>query len=135
MKLMTTVFASLVAVILIGSSALAAEHQMEGQKAMGCCQAGQQGESGGQPPMMGRGMGGQGMMGTPMMGMMCHQMPMMQQMMGGMMDPGGMGMRGMMGGTHDPKHMALMLQMRGEMLKAMGEILLKYGSAMAEEGK
>ena len=132
MKLMTTVFASLVAVILIGSSAIAAEHQMEPQKPMGCCQGIQQGESGCQAPMMSRGMRGQGMTGMPMMGMMC---PMMQQMMGGMMDPGGMGMRGMMGGSHDPKHMALMLQIRGEVLKAVGEVLLKYGKAMAEEGK
>jgi hypothetical protein len=31
--------------------------------------------------------------------------------------------------------MGRMLQMRGEMLKAMGDILLKYGTSMAEEGK
>ena len=130
MKLMSKVGATFFAIILIGSSALAAEHEMEGQKAMGCCQAGQQEQTGAQSPMMGRGMGGQGMMGMP-----CPMMPMMQQMMGGMMDPGGMGMRGMMGGTHDPKHMALMLQIRGEVLKAVGEVLLKYGKAMAEEGK
>ena len=130
LKLMLTIGASLVAIILIGSSALAAEHQMEGQKAMGCCQAGQQEQADARSPMMGRGMGGQGMMGMP-----CPMMPMMQQMMGGMMDPGGMGMRGMMGGSQDPKRMALMLQIRGEVLKAVGEVLLKYGKAMAEEGK
>ncbi len=131
MKLMMTVCASLVAATLIGTSALASEHQMEPQKSMGCSQAGQQGEGGGQPPMMG-GMRGQGMMGMPMMGMMC---PMMQQMMGCMMGPAGMGMHGMMGGGKDPKLMGRMLQMRGDMLKAVGEVMLKYGKELAEEGK
>lgn len=126
MKLTMTACVWLVAVTLIGSSALAAEHQTEGQKSMGC-QGGQQEQTGGQPPMM-----GQGMMGMPMMGMMC---PMMRQIMGGMMDPAGMGMAGMMGGAHDPKAMGRMLQMRGDMLKAVGEVLIKYGKAMAEEGK
>ncbi len=131
MKLMITACASLVAATLIGTSALAAEHQMEGQQPMGC-QAWQQGESGGQPPMMGRGMRGEGMMGMPMMGMMC---PMMEQMMCGMMAPAGMGMHGMMGGGKDPKLMGRMLQMRGDMLKAVGEVMLKYGKELAEEGK
>ncbi len=126
MKPMITACASLVAATLIGTSALAAEHQMEGQQPMGC-QAWQQGEGGGQPPMMGRGMRGQGMMG-----MMC---PMMQQMMGCMMGPAGMGMPGMMGEGKDPKTMGRMLQMRGEMLKAVGEVMLKYGKELAEEGK
>lgn len=132
MKLTMTVCAGLVAVTLIGSSALAAEHQMEGQKSMGC-QAGQKEQTGGQPPMVGRGMMGQGCMGMmcPMMGMM----PMMRQMMGGMMDPAEMGMAGMMGGAQDPKTMGRMLQMRGDMLKAVGEVLIKHGKAMAEEGK
>jgi len=45
-----------------------------------------------------------------------------------------MGMMGMMGGQTDPKTMGRMLQMRGEMLKAAGDILLKHGK-MLEEGK
>jgi len=45
-------------------------------------------------------------------------------MMGGMM---GGGMMGMMGGQPDsPK----MMQMRGEMMKAMGDIMMKYGKMM-----
>jgi hypothetical protein len=31
--------------------------------------------------------------------------------------------------------MGRMLEMRGEMMKAIGEVLLKYGRSMAEEGK
>jgi hypothetical protein len=66
---------------------------------------------------------GRGMMGMPMM--MCQMMP---QMMGGHMDP-----LGMMGGDQmDPKTMARMLQLRGDILKAMGEVLLKHGKAMEE---
>jgi hypothetical protein len=38
----------------------------------------------------------------------------------------GGGMMGMMGGQGDPRAM----QMRGEMMKAMGEIMMKYGKAM-----
>ena len=66
---------------------------------------------------------GPGMMGT---------MPMMHQMMGGHTDPCGPGMMG--GGPMDPKTTGRMLQMRGEMCKAMGEIMIKYGKMM-EEGK
>lgn len=61
---------------------------------------------------MGHGMMGQGM------GMMC---PMMNAGAGTM-------------GSVDPKTMGRMLQLRGEMLRAMGEVLLKHGKAM-EEGK
>jgi hypothetical protein len=57
---------------------------------------------------------------------------MMQQMKGGMMEPTEMGM---MTPGQDPKVLGRMLQMRGEMLKAMGDILLKYGSSLSEEGK
>lgn len=114
MKRMMTVGAFLLVVMLIASEVLAAPHHAGGQMPMGG-QAGQQ-------PMMGGGMM------CPMMGMM----PMMQQMMGGMMDPSGMGMMG--GGQMDPKAMGRMLQLRGEMLKAIGEVLLKYGKAM-EEGR
>ncbi|HZM26734.1 MAG TPA: hypothetical protein VFB89_05225 [Gemmatimonadales bacterium] len=56
-----------------------------------------------------------------------HQMPMqggMCPMIGGMM---GGGMMGMMGGQSDSPRM---MQMRGEMMKAMGEVLVKYGKAM-----
>jgi hypothetical protein len=83
---------------------------------------------GGQMPM-----GGQGEQDQPMMGrgMMC---PMMGGMMGGQMDPSGMmGIMSMMGGGQmDPKAMARMLQLRGDMLKAMGDVLLKHSQAMRE---
>ncbi len=69
-----------------------------------------------QMPMMGGGMMG---------GMMC---PMMGQSMG--MGPGMMG--GMMG-MSDPKAMARMLKLRGDMMKAMGEVMLKHGQAMEQE--
>ena len=54
-------------------------------------------------------------------------------MMSGMMGSGGMmsgGMMGMMGGQAESPRT---LQMRGEMLKAMGEIMMKYGR-MTEGG-
>jgi hypothetical protein len=62
----------------------------------------------------------------PMQGGMC---PMMSGMMGsgGMMSGGTMGMMG--GQAESPR----MLQMRGEMLKAMGEIMMKHGK-MTEGG-
>ena len=57
---------------------------------------------------------------------MCHQM-MMSHMMGG-------GMTGMsMGGDAqkmDPKTMAQMMEMRGEMMKAMGDIMMKHAKKM-----
>jgi hypothetical protein len=54
-----------------------------------------------------------------------QHMEMCRQMMGqGMMGGGMMGMPMMMGG--DPKQQAEMLAMRGEMMKAMGDIMLKY---------
>jgi hypothetical protein len=80
---------------------------------------------GGQMPM-----GGQGEQEQPMTGrgMMC---PMMGGMMGGQMDPSGM--MGMMGGGQmDPKAIARMLQLRGDMLKAMGDVLLKHSQAIRE---
>lgn len=57
----------------------------------------------------------------PMAGGMC---PMMSGsgMMGGMMP-----MMGMMGGQSDSPRM---MQMRGEMMKAMGDIMMKYGKMM-----
>jgi hypothetical protein len=73
-------------------------------------------------PMMG------GMRGQGGMGMMCP-------MMGGQGDMSGMPMMGGMGSSQDPKMMGRMLQMRGEMLKAMGDIMLKHGKEMAEGQK
>jgi hypothetical protein len=51
-----------------------------------------------------------------------------------MMDPSGMmAMMSMMGsGQMDPKAMARMLQLRGDMLKAMGEVMLKHSQAIRE---
>ena len=57
---------------------------------------------------------------------MCRMMMGQGGMMGGdMMGPGMMHMPMMMGGG-DPKQQAEMLAMRGEMMKAMGEIMMKY---------
>ena len=60
---------------------------------------------------------------------MCRQMMERGGMMGGGMGPGMMG-GGMMGMPMmmgaDPKQQAEMMAMRGEMMKAMGEIMLKY---------
>ena len=66
---------------------------------------------------------------TPGPGMMSGVMPMMdmcRQMMGGMT-----GMP-MMGGAPpaDPKERAAMLEMRGEMMKAMGDVMMKHGRRM-----
>jgi hypothetical protein len=57
---------------------------------------------------------------------MCQQMMAQGGMMGGGMGPGMMGgmMPMMMGG--DRRQQADMMAMRGEMMKAMGEIILKY---------
>ena len=63
-----------------------------------------------------------GMGAGPMMDAMC---PMMRAMMSGGMIGGGMPM-----GQTDPKAMAQMLQMRGDMLKAIGDVMLKYGKTM-----
>ncbi len=75
------------------------------------------------------------MMGPEMMGgMMC---PMMGQAMMGRQPMMGMGMgAGMMGGmmgTSDPKTMARMLKLRGDMMKAMGEVMLKHAQALEQE--
>ncbi len=76
----------------------------------------------GQAPMM----GGMGM--CPMMGMMSGGM-MGGGMSAGMMGGGMMPMMRMMGQA-DPKTVAQMLQMRGEMLKAVGDVMIKYGKTM-----
>jgi hypothetical protein len=113
MKRLVTIGAGLLALVLIGSPLV-----LGGQMPMGG-QGGAQEQPSGQQPMMGRGM----------MGMMC---PMMGGMMGGQMDPSGMmGMMSMMGGGQmDPKAMAQMLEFRGDLLKAMGEVMLKHAKAM-----
>jgi hypothetical protein len=62
-----------------------------------------------------------------------HQMP-MQGGMCGLMGGGGMMGRGMIGGgmgmmgaqSDSPR----MMQMRGEMMKAMGEVMMRYGKMM-----
>jgi hypothetical protein len=65
-----------------------------------------------------------------------HQMPVaggMCPMMGGMMGGGGMmsgGMMPMMGMAGGQPESPRMMQMRGEMLKAMGEVMMKYGKMM-----
>jgi hypothetical protein len=65
-------------------------------------------------------MGHQGMRGGMGRGMMGGAGP-------GMMEPGMMGMMGAMPMTGgDPKQQAEMMAMRGEMLKAMGDIMIKY---------
>jgi hypothetical protein len=78
-----------------------------------------------------------GMPAPGMDGHMAQHMEMCRQMMGqggmmgggpGMMGGGMMG-PGMMGGmmmSGDPKQQAEMMAMRGEMMKAMGDIMLKY---------
>ena len=110
MKRMMIIGASLMVLLLIGSAAA-----MGGQIPMGP-QSGQPEQPSGQRPMMGGGM----------MGMMC---PMMGGMMGGQMDPSGM-MAMMSGGQMDPKAMARMLALRGDLLKAMGEVMLRHAKAM-----
>lgn len=66
--------------------------------------------------------------------MMGHSGPMGGGMMGGGMMGGGMMGGGMMGRmpmmSGDPKHQAEMMAMRGEMMKAMGEIMIKYAERM-----
>ena len=70
----------------------------------------------------------QPMMMQPMMGMMC---PMMGMMRGGGME--GMGMMGGLPSMSDPKAAARMLKLRGEMIKAMGEVMLKHAQALEQE--
>lgn len=124
MKQIMTVGAALVVWILMASGDLAAQHQMGGQMQMEG-QAGQQEQPPAQQPMMG--------MMCPMMSGGMGMMSMMPHMMGGQMGRSGMGMMGMMGGGQtDPKTMGRMLQLRGDILKAIGEVLLKYGKALEE---
>ncbi|MBI2199087.1 MAG: hypothetical protein HYU42_10885 [Candidatus Rokubacteria bacterium] len=62
-------------------------------------------------------MGGQGMMMCPMMGGMMGG----QAMMGGQID------------MSDPKAAARTLKLRGEIMKAVGEVMLKHAEALAQE--
>jgi hypothetical protein len=64
----------------------------------------------------------------PSQGGMC---PMMGMMGGGMMG-GTMPMTGMMGGQSESPRMT---QMRGEMMKAMGEVMIKHGKMMEGSGR
>jgi hypothetical protein len=52
--------------------------------------------------------------------------------MGGQMNLAGM-MAMMSGSQMDPKMMGRMLELRGELLKAMGEVMIKHGQAMSKE--
>jgi hypothetical protein len=117
---MVTVHAALLAVLLVAASAAMAQDQMCGVESM-MAQAGQSEASAEQPSMPGGRATGQGMC------RMC-MMPMMAQA------EGPMGMTGMMGdGQMDAKTRGRMLQMRGEMFKAMGEVMMKHGQAMSGE--
>ena len=76
-------------------------------------------------------MAGQGGMPCPMMGAMQAQGMHGQGMMGhGMMSPG---MMSEMGTPSDPKAMARMLRLRGDMMKAIGEVMLKHAEAIEKE--
>ena len=88
-------------------------------------------------PMQAHGMYGHGMMGPGMMGpgMMGPGMMGPGMMVPGMMGRGmmGPGMMGEMGTLSDPKAMARMLRLRGDMMKAMGEVMLKHAEAIEKE--
>ena len=64
---------------------------------------------------------------SPQMMQMCRQMMGHEGPTGGM-GGGMMGMTPTMGG--DPKQQAEMMAMRGEMMKAMGDIMMKYAERM-----
>lgn len=97
-----------------------------------------------QQQMMG-GMMGQGMMGGMMMCPMMGQGMMGGQGMPGMMGQGMMSGQGMPGMTRgggimrgpvdmsDPKAAARTLRLRGDLMKAMGEVMLKHAEALAQE--
>ena len=74
-------------------------------------------------PTTAPGMMGQGMMGG---GMMC---PLMGPGMAAM----GPGMMGGMMASSDPKAMARMLRLRGDIMKAVGEVMLKHAQALEQE--
>ena len=111
---------ALATVILIGPMGVDAQHHMGRQHQQGgrMSAESQQEQSQGHPAMPGR-----GMMGMPMM---CQMMG----PMGGHMDLLAMGAMG--GDQGDVKTMGRMLQLRGDLLKAMGDVLLKHGKVMEE---
>ena len=121
-KWLTILGASVVALFLAGSTLIAAQQQMGERMPMGGPSS-QTEQPMGHPPRMEPGTMGQGMMEMPMMGMMCPMMGRGRMGMGGMM-----GMMG--GGQADPKAMGRMLQVRGDILRAIGEVLIKHGKAM-----
>ena len=91
------------------------------------------GEMPGRGMMHGGMVGGMPMMGGPG-GMMC---PMMGVMGGGTVGGMPMGMMGgvpMMGGAQDPKTLGRMLQLHGEMMRAVGDVLLRHGKALEGSG-
>jgi hypothetical protein len=105
-------------VVFLATSAASAQMQHPASPSPGQAPPG----SASQQPMMG--------MTHPMMGqgMMC---PMMGMTRGGGME--GMGMMGGMPNMSDPKAAARMLKLRGDMMKAMGEVMLKHAQAMEQE--
>ena len=102
-------------VLLMVSSAGAQMHPMKPAQPSQGQMPGAAQDPGAQPP--------QAMMRQ---GMMC---PMMGQPMMGM----GPGMMGGMSGMSDPQATARMLKLHGDMMKAMGEVMLKHGQAMEHE--
>jgi hypothetical protein len=96
-------------VVLLGPAVAGMQHRMGGQVPMGT-QPETQEPSSSQHSMMVRGMMGQGMMA--------------------MMHPSGVGM--MSGQSMDPKTVGRMLQLRADMLKAVGEVLYKHGKELEE---
>jgi hypothetical protein len=94
-------------VVLLAASAASAQMQHPGPPSPGQAPSGSQ---------------------QPMMGMMC---PMMGMMHGGGME--GMGMMGTMPNMSDPKAAARMLKLHGDMMKAMGEVMLKHAQALEQE--
>jgi hypothetical protein len=121
MTWMTTRRAGLLAVMLMGLVASSVQAQMCGGGPMGS-QAGSPAQPPGQPSMMGQGMMGQGM--CPM-----WMMPTAAAMRGGPMDP--MGLLGLLGDSPmDPQTRGQMLELQGELLKAMSDVLIKHGQAL-----
>jgi hypothetical protein len=114
-----------VAFTLVGAAALA-------QQPAHPPGAGQQPSASAQNPWM----SGEGHGGAHAQHMeICRQMMAQGGMMGGSMGPGmvGGGMMPMMM-SGDPKQQAEMMAMRGEMMKAMGDIMIKYAQRM-QSGK
>jgi hypothetical protein len=85
----------------------------------------------GSAPAPGPGMHGAGMRGGGMHGGGMPMMEMCRQMMGEM---SGMPMMGGMASA-DPKERAAMMEMRGEMMKSMGDIMMKHARRMQGTSK